>query len=314
MNKKIIGFSGRKRCGKSSLSQFMKEKYHAEIITVAQALKELCCELLDIPTVQELNIQKDANVVIFVDNNNLEQQKEKWVGILQKTLQTNELGHIKIIQDVVNMLLTPNNPPTVRDVLQIVGTNIIREIDINWHTKKLQENILNSKKTLIFVDDIRYPNEKKVIEDLGGETFFIMRPDLSHDISNHSSENSLVWQDFPDDRIIVNYMDLESLFHYFSEYFHNGFHFGINNPILKHGIHDFQNENINNFGYKISDEELEQFRRDIIPNILNHNGCLVLSGIAKTRYERLLIKPERKGMIILSIWNPFIIENIKLYL
>lgn len=314
MEKKIIGFSGRKRCGKTSLSYFMKTEHNAEIITVAQALKELCCELLGYTSVTDLNIDKDNNKIIFIDNVNPTDQHNRWVNIIQKTIDTDKLEDIKIIEKVVNVLLDPTSETTVRDVLQIVGTNIIRKINPEWHTKKLRENILNSKSQLIVVDDIRYPNEKQVIDDLGGVTFFVMRPELPLDISNHSSENSLVWQNFPDDKIIVNYMSLQELCDYFNEYFKNDFHFAINIPILKHGMHDFQNDEVNNFGYNLSEEELVDFRKCIIANCLKYNGCIVLHGNDKKKYKKYLTNHPLRGYTTLCIWNPFIIENIKLYL
>lgn len=314
MCKKIIGLSGRQRCGKTSLSHFMQTEHNAEIITVAQALKELSCKLLGYENVDDLNIAKDTHVRIFIDKNNPTQQHNNWLNVLKEELETDKPEDIAIIEKVINTLLNPTSLTTVRDVLQIIGTNIIRAINQDWHTKKLRENILKSKSDLIIVDDIRYPNEKQVIDDLGGETFFILRPDLSLDVSNHSSENSLVWQDFPDDRVIVNYMGLDSLFKNFNDYFKNDYHFAINNPLLKHGMHDFQNNVINNFGYNLTEDEVGELRQFIIPEMIKHNGCVLLHGIYKERYEGHLFKKQPKALTIQCVWNPFIIENIKLYL
>jgi hypothetical protein len=41
VNKKIIGFAGRKRAGKGALCEHLKETQGATIITIASALKEL---------------------------------------------------------------------------------------------------------------------------------------------------------------------------------------------------------------------------------------------------------------------------------
>ena len=65
----------------------MKTEHNAEIITVAQALKELCCELLGYTSVTDLNIDKD-NKIIFIDNVNPTEQHNRWVNIIQKTIDT----------------------------------------------------------------------------------------------------------------------------------------------------------------------------------------------------------------------------------
>ena len=44
------------------------------------------------------------------------------------------------------------------------------------------------------IDDVRFKNEKKMIEELGGKCWFVLRPTL-HNISDHASENSIRWQD-----------------------------------------------------------------------------------------------------------------------
>ena len=57
-NKIIIGFAGRKRSGKTMMAKHLEEKYDATIVTIAQSLKELCANLLDLD-VEKLNFYKD---------------------------------------------------------------------------------------------------------------------------------------------------------------------------------------------------------------------------------------------------------------
>ena len=58
------------------------------------------------------------------------------------------------------------------------------------------------------IDDVRFPNERKMIEELGGTCWFIIRPKLDN-VSNHLSETALKWQEF--ENIIVNDKSLEYL-------------------------------------------------------------------------------------------------------
>jgi hypothetical protein len=52
------------------------------------------------------------------------------------------------------------------------------------------------------IDDVRFPNEKKLIEDLGGQCWFVTRTTLDN-VSNHVSETSITINDCWN-RIIIN--------------------------------------------------------------------------------------------------------------
>ena len=58
MKRKLIGFAGRKRSGKSCLSKMLVEEENAIIITIADYLKYLCCDLMNL-SYEELNYKKD---------------------------------------------------------------------------------------------------------------------------------------------------------------------------------------------------------------------------------------------------------------
>lgn len=59
------------------------------------------------------------------------------------------------------------------------------------------------------IDDVRYPNEKKLIDRLGGDCWYIVRPQINN-ISNHESETSLTFHHCWN-KIIINNNDKESL-------------------------------------------------------------------------------------------------------
>ena len=92
--------------------------------------------------------------------------------------------------------------------MQYIGTDLIRECNPDWHVDKTKETILLDKEQKYVIDDVRFPNERKMIEELGGTCWFIIRPKLDN-VSNHLSETALKWQEF--ENIIVNDKSLEYL-------------------------------------------------------------------------------------------------------
>ena len=62
---KIIGFAGRKRSGKTTLAKYLKNEENAVIITIADFLKYLCCELMNM-SYEELNEKKDNGYVFDI--------------------------------------------------------------------------------------------------------------------------------------------------------------------------------------------------------------------------------------------------------
>lgn len=118
----------------------------------------------------------------------------------------------------------------VRDQLQKVGTNCGRKL-IDWDVwvdamKKRITEWAEEGRTRIIVTGIRYPNELKAIEDLGGATVWIERPSateahnkrLREDSERvaqglpplvHDSDTSLVAADFSS--VVMNDSDLDTL-------------------------------------------------------------------------------------------------------
>jgi hypothetical protein len=52
----------------------------------------------------------------------------------------------------------------VREMLQYLGTDIIRSISPHFHVKQLASSMLKTDKKIILVPDVRFPNEEKFIE------------------------------------------------------------------------------------------------------------------------------------------------------
>jgi hypothetical protein len=323
MNKTIIGFAGRKRAGKTSLSVYLTRIHEGTIVTVADALKNLCCDLLGFESIEELNFYKDNGTSYSFNPD----KAPKWAKIICEQVfgeytdeQYNE------IVELLSGIYTYN----IRELLQFVGTDIIRKYKPNWHVEKMVEAINNAPTDLVCVDDVRFPNERNAIEDLGGTVFFVMRPDLSVDISNHESEVSLTWPLFEDNRIILNMFDLSFVLANFDDAYETQFCLTGSNPIFANTNDEFK-RNVNRyFGYtgtnkpydlnptKCNVDELNLIKHVILPNIKKYNGCIVLHPtyeLIMNMYSLWIYGHSMvNNMYTIVVWNPYIIENLKAWL
>ena len=188
----IIGIGGRKESGKTVIGKITKS-YGFKVVRFAEPLKQLIADLIFVSRAKLDSLKNVKQQYKFTDrdyeflsertNINVEFIKEKMVG--------RELN-------------------TVRDLLQVIGTDVIRTAAPNWHVDKTLEYINSEemKNENIIIDDLRFPNERRAIEENGGTCWFIVRPKIDN-VSNHESETALKWQDF--DNVIINDSTLEYL-------------------------------------------------------------------------------------------------------
>ena len=186
MNHNIIGFGGRLASGKSELASIC-EQYGYTKLYFALPLKQLCADLLDV-SIDELNRLKRNNQPIDITVN------DDWVDIIHT--ETN------IPYEVINSIINGKVIHTVRELLQAVGTDVIRQFNPNWHVERIREMIKPNNKYVI--DDVRFPNEKNMIEEMNGVCWYVIRP-IINNVSNHISETALDWRQF--DNIIVTDRD-----------------------------------------------------------------------------------------------------------
>ena len=180
----IIGFAGRMRSGKTELAKVCMERGFRKLY-FALPLKQLCADLLDI-SVDELNRLKNERIEISQEmNDDLCRIISDETDIPFEEIKN--LSDGKVIKDV-------------RELLQFVGTDIIRKYNTDWHVNKIRE-MINPEFDYV-IDDVRFPNEKKLIEELGGDCWFVTRTTLDN-ISNHVSETSITLNDCWN-RIIIN--------------------------------------------------------------------------------------------------------------
>ena len=187
----IISFGGRKESGKTELANICEE-YGYEKKSFATPLKNLICELTCIDSIQSLNKFKNLPLGVSVDDN-----------VLTKLVNATKFEY-SFCQKTTKKLTKQS---TARDWLQIIGTDVIRSCDPDWHVKKIIQDIEPGKKYVF--DDIRFKNEFNALKNLGAECWFIIRNKVDN-ISNHISETSLNYRVF-DYNVIVNNISLDEL-------------------------------------------------------------------------------------------------------
>lgn len=187
----IIGLCGRMRSGKTELANICI-KYGYEKLYFALPLKQLCAKLLGM-SIDELDNLK---------NNGTEISFEMTKCICDAVAMETRIPY----SDVMSCCLG-KTMKNVREMLQQIGTNLIRTYNYNWHVKKIREMIDPDKDYVI--DDVRFPNEKQMVEDLGGDCWYVVRPTIDN-VSNHVSETSLSWNSCGN-KIIINDSTLSNL-------------------------------------------------------------------------------------------------------
>ena len=178
----IIGFGGRIGSGKSELAKICQDAGF-EKLYFALPLKQLVADLIKVK-LEEINDLKNVG-------------KDYKFGKLDYLFLGKET-HIPY--ETIEKEMSPIKFKTVRQLLQFIGTDLIRKYNVNWHVNKVKAMIDKDKNYVI--DDIRFPNELNLIMELGGETWFIIRPKIDN-VSNHESETALTWRDFGN-KIIIN--------------------------------------------------------------------------------------------------------------
>ena len=119
---KIIAFAGRKRSGKGMLAKGMREySPNVVIIAVADSLKLLCCKLLKI-TYDELTQMKDDGTTFEA------KVDDYWVSTIKH--------EVKISDNIIRNEIGGRVFTNVREVLQIIGTDLIRKYSPDWHIEK----------------------------------------------------------------------------------------------------------------------------------------------------------------------------------
>ena len=195
----IIAFSGRIGSGKSELAKICQNKGF-EKLYFALPLKQLVANLIHVG-IEDINPLKNVE-------KKYKFTKKDYIYLANET----NIPFETIRDEMKNVKFN-----TVRQLLQFIGTDLIRKYNQNWHVNKIK-TMIDENKNYVF-DDVRFPNELKLIKELGGDCWFIIRP-IINNVSNHISEISLTWKDF-DDKVIINDGNLEKFIYKWTVFFEN---------------------------------------------------------------------------------------------
>lgn len=308
---KIIAFAGRKRSGKGMLAKGMREySPNVVIIAVADSLKLLCCKLLKI-TYDELTQMKDDGTTFEA------KVDDYWVSTIKH--------EVKISDNIIRNEIGGRVFTNVREVLQIIGTDLIRKYSPDWHIDKTIEHIKSyGDDKIVVVEDVRFPNEKRRIEEIGGDVYFIIRPNY-WDVSNHPSEKALKYTDFNDNRIIINEYSKEQMIEYFNALYFTDEYINENECPILLSANPWYSEHVmdittNDFATRLN-------RQNIIKKVIEQNKGRALfreKGIitfksddadSLTLFRRIImVGCEGYGCESYSVYNPLTNEILKLYL
>lgn len=286
---RLISFSGRKGSGKTELAKVCT-KYGYILINFADNLKNLVSKSLCISR-EELEYWKDEELCWDLSNKLDDISKE-----------------LNIDYKIIKKYCT-NQFNSIRQILQVLGTDVIRNYNPDWHVNKTLEYIKkNSEIKKYCIGDCRFKNEKDTIEALGGECWFVIRPDQTK-ISNHISEIELNWSFFGN-KVIINSMKRDDLIWRWDNYLYK----------RKMGLESdpFVSNNLINFSFLYPNERsiylLGFFRGS---DIYFKKNMLSISNQRLLRVKMLKIELERDYTInainSIDIYNPYIIENLKLW-
>ena len=309
---RIIAFAGRKRSGKSMLAKGMREySSNIVIVTIADNLKFLCCKLLN-RTYDELNQMKDDGTIFEA------KVDDYWVSTIKRELN--------ISDDIIRKEIGEHIFTNVREVLQIIGTDLIRKYSPDWHIDKTIERINSyGDDKIIVVDDVRFPNEKRKIEEIGGDVYFIIRPNY-WDVSNHPSEIALKYTDFCNNRIIINEYSQEQMVTYFNALYFAKEHIDENEYPILLCANPWYSEHV--MDITTDDTAFNLNRQVIIKRVIKQNEGRIpfrVNGLITFKsddadslnmFRRIIMNDRRgsDGCKSYSVYNPLTNEILKLYL
>ena len=290
---KLIGLAGRKESGKSELASICN-KYGYETLSFATPLKTLIANLLGI-TIADVNKLKNANNTYVLQSMDL-------IFLSKET---------DIPIEIIKEKCGDKSFKNTRELMQFIGTDLIREYCSDWHINKVREIIETNNDKNFVIDDVRFPNERELIESLGGTLWFVIRPKLDN-VSNHISETALKWQEF--DNIIVNNKSLEYLKYNWDLFFEHDYDKSLESRLsILYKLYG-DTENIHNFTKSTNDftilNALFISKYEFSYNARYRNN----EHVKKVEQVEDFVNVYLDDDTIEIVSNPLIIEDLKIYL
>lgn len=199
---RIVAFSGKSQAGKTTAALHCVNVFGGTKIALADAVKEEVAEFL-------------AQCGVPFEHRNLYgamRDKEEWCNIGPSKLIDHAPDDLYTL--LIMFIAADGKGCTIsltyRQLLQIWGTEYRRAQDPAYWTRRCREKILLTE-GLVFIDDVRFPDEVEMVKDLGGVVIRIDRyKALGITTSDHPSETAL--DDYKEfDHTILNGGDVTDL-------------------------------------------------------------------------------------------------------
>lgn len=167
----IIGISGAKGSGKSTVAEMLGQELGWPVVAFATKLKEITCSLS---------------------------------GCTMEQLEDYNFKEQELVPNYLWDFCNCDKAPTYRNFLQSFGADVMRAVNPNvW----IESTLFNAPDDLI-ISDCRYVNEAEAIRGCNGIIISVLRPSILTEDS-HSSETEL--RTIEPDVIIWNSCSLEEL-------------------------------------------------------------------------------------------------------
>jgi hypothetical protein len=188
----ILAIAGKKGSGKDTLADILVDEYDFRKVSLADELKVMCSRIFEYP---------------LDENYNPRLKEKKWsspiiispthVGRISKYLTERDFD---VTDEMVNSMLRVGKEKimeTPRQLLQFVGTDMIRNIvDPDVWIKLTKITLVNYEGHAV-IPDARFENERLAFRDVGGKLALIVRPsiEIEYSADNHESENQMGSED-----------------------------------------------------------------------------------------------------------------------
>lgn len=191
----FIAISGKKQVGKDTAAGMLVRLLESRGKTVAvtafaESLKRMCVEILGLRPEAANGTDEQKNALSHIQWDGFP------IGIRLKysnEFARYEYGSFTDVPETRAQKLPRSGPMTNREVLQVMGTDIFREIYYDvWAKSPFNRDW--SGYDVVILTDCRFPNEKKVTEEAGGVIIRLERSTGFND--DHPSEVALDGYDF----------------------------------------------------------------------------------------------------------------------
>lgn len=192
----LIGLGGKKRAGKDAVAEILKRRFGFTVLGMSDALHEAMVTL---------------NPWVFIPH-------DYRVRVSDGGLLGSRMIRYALLADLVDYD-EMKTIPEVRRLLQVFGTEVGRnllgeDVWVDVMKRKIVDIGAGRHPLNIAVTGIRFENELEMIEDLGGTSIYVRRPEavIAASTDTHSSEHSLLPRDF--DHVLDNdgtLSDLEAM-------------------------------------------------------------------------------------------------------